>query len=161
MGYKACSRYKVKAGLGGSRTVAKMKIGELAKRLDLNAQTIRYYERIGLLPEPGRTEAGYWAYGEEDERRLRFVKNARSVGLTLGEVKEVLAFHERGEAPCEYVTEVIARRAEEVERQIAELTEFKGELDRLYARAKEQVRRGPGPQSYCHILENGRGRAEG
>jgi DNA-binding transcriptional MerR regulator len=135
--------------------VADMRIGKLARRLDMNTQTIRYYERIGLLPEPERTESGYRAYGDEDERRLRFIKNARSVGLTLGEVKEVLAFHERGEAPCEYVTETIARRAEEVERQIAELTEFKGELDRLYARAREQVRRGPGPQGYCHILENG------
>ncbi len=135
--------------------MAEMRIGELAKRLDLNTQTIRYYERIGLLPEPGRTESGYRAYGEEDEERLRFVKNARNAGLTLGEVKEVLAFHERGEAPCEYVTEAIARRAEEVERQIAELTEFKGELDRLYARARGQVRRESGPRRYCHILENG------
>lgn len=160
MGYKACSRYKVKAAFEEEKTVANMRIGELAGRLVLNAQTIRYYERIGLLPKPERTEAGYRAYEEEDERRLRFVKNARNAGLTLGEVKEVLAFHERGEAPCEYVTEAIARRAEEVERQISELTEFKGELDRLYARAREQVRREPGPRGYCHILENGRGWAE-
>ncbi len=133
-----------------------MRIGELAGRLDLNAQTIRYYERIGLLPKPERTEAGYRTYGEEDERRLRFVKNARSVGLTLGEVKEVLAFHERGEVPCGYVTETIARRAEEVERQIAQLTEFKRELDRLYERAREQ--RAPDPRAargYCHIIERG------
>lgn len=141
--------------------MGEMRVGQLAGRLDLNAQTVRYYERIGLLPEPKRTEAGYRLYGEEDERRLRFIKNARNVGLSLGEVKEVLALHERGEAPCEYVTETIARRAEEVERQVAELTEFKGELDRLYARAKEQVRCGPGPQGYCHILENGGGQAEG
>ncbi|CAN5807475.1 hypothetical protein BH20ACT11_BH20ACT11_01020 [soil metagenome] len=64
-----------------------MKIGQLARHLDLNRQTIRYYERIGLLPEPERTESGYRAYGPEDERRLRFVKNARSIGLPLGEVK--------------------------------------------------------------------------
>lgn len=154
MGYKACSRYKVKVTREGSKTVAEMRIGELAGRLDLNAQTIRYYERIGLLPKPERTEVGYRTYGEEDERRLRFVKNARSVGLTLGEVKEVLAFHERGEVPCEYVTETIARRAEEVERQIAELEEFKRELDRLYERVREQP--APDPRSargYCHIIE--------
>jgi DNA-binding transcriptional MerR regulator len=130
-----------------------MRIGELAKRLDLNTQTIRYYERIGLLPEPERTEAGYRIYEEEDERRLRFVKNARDVGLTLGEVKEVLAFHERGEPPCAYVTDAIARRAEEIERQIAELVRFKRELDRLYERAKEQPIHGSQPQNYCHIIE--------
>lgn len=136
--------------------MAEMRIGELAKRLDLNAQTIRYYERIGLLPKPARTEAGYRAYGEKDEKRLRFVKNARNSGLGLGEVKEVLDLHERGETPCGYVTEAIARRAEEVERQIAELTEFKEELDRLHERAREQRDPVPGSGRYCHIIMNGR-----
>ncbi len=135
--------------------MAEMRIGELAKRLDLNAQTIRYYERIGLLPEPGRTQSGYRAYGQEDERRLRFVKNARSVGLPLGEVKEVLALHERGEAPCGYVTEAIVRRAEEVERQIEELTQFKEELDGLHERARKQPAREPRQGDYCHIIEGG------
>lgn len=130
-----------------------MKIGKLAGRLDLNTQTIRYYERIGLLPEPERTESGYRAYGEEDERRLRFIKNARSAGLTLGEVKEVLAFHERGEQPCEYVTDTIARRAREVERQIAELTRFKRELDRLHEKAISVSAGEPRLQGYCHIIE--------
>ena len=133
-----------------------MKIGQLARRLDLNTQTIRYYERIGLLPEPGRTASGYRVYGEEDERRLRFVKNARSVGLSLGEVKEILALHERGEAPCGYVTEAIARRAGEVERQIAELTEFKDELDGLHERAINQPARETALGNYCHIIEDAR-----
>ncbi len=135
--------------------MAEMRIGELAKRLDLNAQTIRYYERIGLLPKPKRTESGYRAYGEEDEKRLRFVKNARDAGLGLGEVKEVLAFHERGEPPCDYVAEAIARRADEVERQIAELMEFKEELDRLHERARRQRAREAGSDRYCHIIEGG------
>jgi DNA-binding transcriptional MerR regulator len=128
------------------------RIGELAGRLDLNTQTIRYYERVGLLPEPERTEAGYRIYGEADERRLRFIRNARNVGLTLGEIKEILAFHERGEPPCAYVIETIARRAEEVEHQISELTKFKSELDRLYASAREEPREEPALGSYCHII---------
>ncbi len=130
-----------------------MKIGKLAQRLGLNTQTIRYYERIELLPEPERTKSGYRAYGEGDERRLRFIKNARSAGLTLGEIKEVLAFHERGEAPCAYVTEAIARKAEEIERQIAELTEFKRQLNRLQGKAVHASTREPQPQGYCHIIE--------
>lgn len=129
-----------------------LKIGELAKRLDLNTQTIRYYERVGLLPEPERTESGYRLYREEDERRLEFIKNARNVGLTLGEVKEVLAFHERGEPPCAYVTKTIARRSEEIERQISELTKFKRELDRLYERARREPVQEPEDGSYCHII---------
>ncbi|MGI9050484.1 MAG: heavy metal-responsive transcriptional regulator [Rubrobacteraceae bacterium] len=130
-----------------------MKIGELARRLNLNTQTIRYSERIGLLPEPGRTQSGYRAYGEEDERRLQFVKNARSVGLPLGEIKEILAFHERGEAPCAYVTKAIAHRAEEIERRIAELTRFKKELDNLYEKALKRPAHESGQDGYCHIIE--------
>jgi len=141
----------------GDVEVNGMRIGELAGKLDLNTQTIRYYERIGLLPRPDRTEAGYRIYGEEDERRVRFIKNAREVGLALGEIKEMLALHERGEAPCAYVTEAISRRAGEIERQIQQLREFKGELDRLYDRAKERGSDEPDPQGYCHIIENGRG----
>lgn len=133
-----------------------LRIGELAGRLDLNTQTIRYYERIGLLPEPERTEAGYRIYKEEDERRLNFVKNARNAGLSLGEIKEVLAFHERGEPPCAYVTEAIARRAKEVEHQIEELARFKRELDRLYEHTSAQPDREPEPDRYCHIIENGK-----
>lgn len=132
----------------------KLRIGELAKKLGLNAQTIRYYERIGLLPEPERTEAGYRLYRDEDLRRLKFVKNARNAGLTLGEIKEVLAFHERGEAPCSYVTEAIARRAEEVDRQITELTKFKKELDRLHEQARVRPAGEAKPDRYCHIIES-------
>lgn len=135
--------------------MVEMRIGELAKRLDLNTQTIRYYERIGLLPQPERTTAGYRLYG--DERRLRFVKNARSVGLPLGEVKEVLGFHERGETPCAYVIEAIARRSREIERQIADLREFKRNLDELYERARKRTVHEPQPGNYCHIIENSKG----
>ncbi|CAN5780839.1 heavy metal-responsive transcriptional regulator [soil metagenome] len=129
-----------------------MQIGVLATNVGVNTQTIRYYERVGLLPEPERSDAGYRLYGVEDERRLEFIKNARNVGLTLGEVKEVLAFHERGEPPCAFVTRTIARRSEEIERQISELTEFKNELDRLYERACREPAQEPEDGSYCHII---------
>lgn len=134
--------------------MGRMRIGELAKRLDLNTQTIRYYERLGLLPEPERTESGYRAYAEGDEERIRFIKNARSSGLKLGEIREILAFHERGEAPCSYVAKTIARRAREVEHQITELVEFKRELDRLQERAEKQSARESKPGGYCHIIES-------
>lgn len=133
--------------------MAGMQVGELAKKLDLNPQTIRYYERVRLLPEPDRTSAGYRLYGEDGERRLRFIRNARNVGLTLGEIKEVLAFRERGEAPCRYVAEAIAHRAGEIERKIEELRTFKRDLDRLYDKAREQAHRQPEPGGYCHIIE--------
>jgi DNA-binding transcriptional MerR regulator len=134
--------------------VAEMQVGELAKRLDLNTQTIRYYERIGILPEPKRTAAGYRLYGEEDERRLLFIKNARNAGLALGEIKKVLAFCERGEPPCDYVREVVSHKAQEVERKIAELTKFKRELDALHKRATKRSALELRARGYCHIIEN-------
>ena len=136
-----------------------MRIGELAAHLNLNAQTIRYYELIGLLPAPERTEARYRVYGPADERRLRFIKRARNTGLTLGEVKEVLALHERGELPCAYVMWTLADRAEAIGRQIAELVHFKDELDLLVAQAQARTGSGETDQGYCDIIENDHARS--
>lgn len=116
---------------------------------------LRAYRALaGTGEDRGRTEAGYRLYRDEDLRRLKFVKNARNAGLTLGEIKEVLAFHERGEAPCSYVTGAIARRAEEVDRQITELTKFKKELDRLHEQARVRPAGEAKPDRYCHIIES-------
>ena len=130
-----------------------MRIGELAARSGVDAQTIRYYERIGLLPAPKRTQSRYRVYGEEDERRLRFVRSARGVGLSLGEVREVLASREHGECPCGYVTETLARRAAEIERQIAELSAFKLEIELLLERARERPEGESRTRGYCRIIE--------
>ena len=74
-----------------------MRIGELAGRLGVNPKTIRYYESIGLLPDPGRTPSGYRVYDEDAVDRLRFIRTAQRLGVTLDEVKEILGFRERGE----------------------------------------------------------------
>ena len=132
-----------------------MRIGELAEQLNLNTQTIRYYERIGLLPAPERTESRYRVYGVVDERRLRFIKSARNLGLTLREVKEVLAFHERGELPCAYVIQTLAGRAEQIGRQVEELLRFKDELELLVKRAEERMGRAQHEREYCDIIESG------
>lgn len=77
---------------GGVEKPQNMRIGELAGRLGINPRTIRYYERVEILPAPARTASGYRMYGDEDEQRLRFVKAAQRVGLTLDEIKDVMAF---------------------------------------------------------------------
>jgi DNA-binding transcriptional MerR regulator len=128
-----------------------MTIGQLARRLDLNPRTIRYYERVGVLPEPERTGSGYRLYTHEDEERLRFVKSAQRVGLTLGEIRETLAFRDRGEAPCRYVAGVVERRLAETTRRIRDLRAFKrelSELDRRIRAGKPVERDAP----YCHYI---------
>jgi MerR family copper efflux transcriptional regulator len=75
-----------------------MRIGELARQSGVPATALRYYEQLGLLPDPDRTESGYRAYGEEAVDRLAFIRAAQAVGLTLAEMRQVLGVRDAGEA---------------------------------------------------------------
>lgn len=131
-----------------------MRIGELADRLGLNPRTIRFYESIGVMPEPERTHSGYRDYDDSDEERLRFVRLAQSLGLSLNDIREVLALRERGEAPCRYVREVISEQTRAIEQRIAELQRLRGELQRLERVARELPEEALDDGCVCHILEN-------
>jgi len=103
-----------------------MRIGELAGELGLNPRTIRFYESIGVLPEPARTGSGYRDYAEPDIERLRFIKLTRSLGLSLDDIREILALRDRGESPCSYVRWVIEERAAAIDDRIRELERARG-----------------------------------
>ncbi|ACZ40387.1 heavy metal-responsive transcriptional regulator [Sphaerobacter thermophilus] len=105
-----------------------MRIGELAAELGLNPKTLRYYEAIGLLPAPRRTPAGYRLYSDTDRERLRFILKARAVGLTLEEIREVLAVRGDGRRPCEHVLTLLDRKLAAVDEQLRALAEFRAEL---------------------------------
>lgn len=114
-----------------------MRIGELGDRLGVNPKTVRYYESIGLLPEPERTPSGYRVYDESDVERIRFIKTSQRLGITLDEIKEILALRERGEAPCGYVRRILAKEVADIDRRIAELQRLREELVTLEAVAEE------------------------
>jgi DNA-binding transcriptional MerR regulator len=126
-----------------------MRIGELARELGLNPRTIRYYESVGLLPEPERTSGNYRIYGSEDVRRLRFIKAAQRLGLTLDEIGEVLAFAERGQPPCEFVRERLRAEVAAIDARIAELQALRRELAALEAHADKLP---PAAGGYCPII---------
>lgn len=105
-----------------------MRIGELADQLGLNPKTIRYYESIGLLPEPKRTSSGYRDYDERAGELLTFIKTAQRLGISLDEIREILALRERGEQPCGYVRGVLRRQVDEIDERIAELRHLRKEL---------------------------------
>lgn len=132
-------------------------IGQLASRLGVNPRTIRYYERIGLTPEPERSGGGYRLYDTNDEDRLRFIKSAQRIGLTLGEIKETLAFRERGEPPCDYVASVIEQRLIEVNQRLRDLREFKRELSELRDRIRTQGTARQQDGAYCHYIQTAGG----
>jgi DNA-binding transcriptional MerR regulator len=130
-----------------------MRIGEIVARSGVPAKTIRYYEDIGVLDRPRRTHSGYRDYDDVVLDRLRFIRAAQSVGLSLGEIREVLAMRDRGETPCGHVVDLIGRRAEEIDAKIAELTRIRKDLVRLARRARSLDPKDCEPRSICHVIE--------
>jgi DNA-binding transcriptional MerR regulator len=136
--------------MGENRDKPTLKIGELAKRFGLNVRTIRYYEAIGLLPVPARTEGGYRLYSEGDAERLAFVLQAKRVGFSLEEIQRIVRLGEHGSA-CEYVRETLSRHIAEVEARIAELQRLRAEL--VAAASAWQEPRGPKSGHVCGLIE--------
>ncbi len=128
-----------------------MRIGEVADKVGVNTKTIRYYEGIGLLPDPERLPSGYREYTYDDVNRLSFIKTAQRLGLTLSEISEILAFRERKERPCEYVLGVLDRQVADLDRRMAEMAQLRQELIAL----KKQADRLPAaPSCYCAVIEH-------
>ncbi|MGH3431802.1 MAG: MerR family transcriptional regulator [Thermocrispum sp.] len=111
-----------------------MFIGELGQATGVPVRTIRYYERIGLLPEPVRTQAGYRTYDDAAVKRLRFVVAAKTTGLKLDQVRSILDVADSGHTPCDCTRRQITERAAEVRSAIEEMTRVLGELEAVASR---------------------------
>jgi len=129
-----------------------MRIGEIAEQSGLSTKALRYYERVGLVEEPLRTPSGYRDYGESVLDRLRFIRSAQAAGLTLGEIKGVIAYRERGRPPCGHVLELIEGRATDLDRRIAELRSLRDDLRGLARRGRSLSPEACSPDLVCHIL---------
>lgn len=110
------------------RTSTAMRVAELAAAGGVSPDTIRYYERAGLLPAPARTAAGYRRYGPEALDRLRFVRGAQRLGLRLREIRELLAVRDTGVCPCEPAEALLRQRIAEIDTELARLTALRSEL---------------------------------
>jgi DNA-binding transcriptional MerR regulator len=106
-------------------------VSHLAERAGLTADTVRYYERLGLLSPPARTAAGYRQYDEDAARRLRFIKGAQRVGLRLREIGELLTAMDEGQCPCPETETLLRQRMAEIDAEMVRLAEMRGELARL------------------------------
>jgi DNA-binding transcriptional MerR regulator len=131
-----------------------VRIGQLAERVGTPTKTIRYYEEVGLIPPPPRSPGGYRDYGDEAAARLGFIRAAQSVGLTLGEIREVLAFRDRGQAPCAHVSFLIERHAADLGHRIEALERMKKDLERLARKARLMSPTEARGAAYCHIIED-------
>ena len=129
-----------------------MKIGEAARRSGVEASAIRFYESVGVLPEPVRTEAGYREYSGDDVELLSFVGRLRSLELPLDDVGEIVGLRTRGEAPCQAVRDAIGREVTAIEARMEDLRRVSQDLARLQESAAELVDEWPG-SCVCHVLE--------
>ncbi len=129
-----------------------MRIGELARQVGVATSAIRFYEESGLLPEPARTPAGYRDYDPEVVDRLAFIRAGQAVGLTLGELRDVLAVRDAGEPPCRHVTELLDQRLAEVDERIRELRRLRRDLASLAEVAAGIDPSECPPESICQII---------
>lgn len=109
-------------------TAMAVTISKLADQAGVSPDTLRYYERRGLLAPPARSASGYRLYGDEVLERLRFIRNARRMGLRLEDVKELLQILDRGACPCGHTTALVERRLAEVDAELARLGSMRREL---------------------------------
>lgn len=124
-------------------------IGEVAKQVGMNPKTIRYYEGLGLLSEPDRTESGYRLYSDADVERLRFIKGGKALGLSLTELRDILEAWSQGDSPCGHVSELLETKIADLDRRIAAMIAFR---DHLRAYKAEVDAREPAPDTPCkHI----------
>ena len=124
-----------------------MKIGELAQRAGVRIDTVRYYERQGLLPPPVRQPSGYRSYAPSDISRLRFVRRAKALGFTLEEIRELLALSGRREDDMGGLKAAATEKLADVEAKLTELKRIRDGLKTLVASCP-----GHGALEQCHIL---------
>lgn len=122
------------SALQGQGKVQSMLIGELAETVGLDSQTIRFYERQGVLPEPQRSANGYRVYDNTSVNRLRFIRSAQTAGLTLAQITGVVDLRDHGQAPCTHVKNLLTTKLDAVRARQAELLVLETELEQLIER---------------------------
>lgn len=123
-------------------------VGKLAKRAGVNVETLRYYERIGLMPPPQRRESGYRMYSDEDLTRLAFIRHAKELGFTLKEIKELLELRVDAKTNCEEVRTQTQAKICDIDQKIAHLQRIRDVLADLATACHQKS-----ATSECPILE--------
>lgn len=114
-----------------------MTIGQVARQLNINVQTIRFYEREGLLPKLGRSSAGYRLFDSDVIRRIQFVKHAQEVGFSLSEISTLFSLRADPDGSCSMVREYASEKIAQLESQLANMAQMKQTLETMVARCKE------------------------
>lgn len=108
-----------------------MTVAGLARRAGVTSDSIRYYERVGLLPKPPRSESGYRRYGEDAVDRLRFIQGAQRLGLRLREISDLLEIRDTGQCPCGDAAVLLRDRMAELNQEMKRLEALRAELSAM------------------------------
>ena len=125
----------------------RMAIGGMSKRTGTNIETIRYYERVGLLPTPARSSGGYRLYGTDHLKRLTFIRRARALGFSIGEVRTMLRLADERKRPCAEVRVVAEAHLKDVRAKIVDLRRMERVLQATVARCAS------GGRAHCPVIE--------
>jgi DNA-binding transcriptional MerR regulator len=131
-----------------------VRIGQLAAQTGFSLRTIRFYEQSGILPTPERTPGGYRSYDQDAVTRLRFVRSAQTLGLSLAEIADVLRIRDYESPPCSYVAELLETHISALDTRLKELTALRDEL-----RARHPLETAPDParnrsDHVCYLIED-------
>lgn len=126
---------------------AQAAIGSVAQRTGTNVETIRYYERVGLLPAPARSAGGYRLYGVDHVKRLTFIRRARALGFSIAQVRTLLRLADERKRPCAEVSAVAHAHLEDVRAKIADLKAMERVLKETVAQCAN------GTRARCPVIE--------
>ncbi|WP_461480694.1 MerR family transcriptional regulator [Porticoccus sp.] len=130
-----------------------MRVNELAKRMGLSADTVRYYTRIGLLAPDREPANSYKRYGEKQQRRLRFISDARALGFSVDDIRQILEVADNGKTPCPMVRELIELRLGELEERFQHMARLRQRMLEAVATWKNKPDREPTGHAVCHLIE--------
>jgi DNA-binding transcriptional MerR regulator len=127
------------------------KIGAVARRAEIGVETLRYYERLGLLGSPRRTESGYRLYTDAIFGRLDFIRKAQAMGFTLEEIARIIQESEQGQSPCADVRRIARQKLEDLDRRLKQLRKYRNELAQTLV---EWERKGAEAGKVCGLIES-------
>ena len=132
-----------------------LRVGELAQVVGVSPDTVRYYERAGLLPAPARTAGGYRAYDAGAVDRLRFIQGAQRLGLRLRDIADLLAIRDTGVCPCEPAEQLLHRRLAELDAEMARLSRLRTEMVAMVEALPSAHCPPPVPGTWCPTAREG------
>ena len=130
-----------------------MRSGQLARQSGVSTDTLRHYERLGLLPLPQRTAGNYREYPPTSRQRVELIRRALTIGFSLLELKTILAVRDKGGAPCRHVRDLLRSKIHKLDQQVRNLVSFRAEMNRLSKEWDKRLRRTK-PGQVARLLES-------